>query len=186
MNVSTLTHRAQRLAPLSEARAPRRREADGSEVRGSRVGWVRLHRARPQPPEKCPNSLVPERLRERGRPQVAERFNRTINILEVLPEDQAVDYVINAYRKEAGVESFEDDVRAEVRSRSRDQATVFPCLSAVRQPGGAIVNDGFLAVSVTPGDRPRLALNQGRVEWDAVGVVVAVVVGVIEDDRGVV
>lgn len=55
--------------------------------------------------------------------QVTEQFDRTINIPDGLTEDQAVAYVIDAYRKQPGVEVSEDDVRAEVRNEMRGRET---------------------------------------------------------------
>lgn len=60
---------------------------------------------------------------EEIRRQVTEQFDRTINIPDGLIEDQAVAYVIDAYRKETGVELSEDDVRAEVRNEMGGRET---------------------------------------------------------------
>ncbi|MHA0288225.1 hypothetical protein ACXYX3_17465 [Mycobacterium sp. C3-094] len=55
--------------------------------------------------------------------QVTEQFDRTINIPDGLTEDRAVAYVIDAYRKETGVELSEDDLRAEVRNEMGGRET---------------------------------------------------------------
>lgn len=55
--------------------------------------------------------------------QVKEQFDRTIEIPDGLTEDQAVAYVIGAYRKETGVELSDADVRAEVRDEMAGRET---------------------------------------------------------------
>ena len=46
-----------------------------------------------------------------------EQFDRTINIPDGLTKDQAVEFVINAYRDETGVELEEAAVSEEVRTQ---------------------------------------------------------------------
>jgi hypothetical protein len=55
--------------------------------------------------------------------QVEGEYNRTIEIPDGLTEDQAVVYLIEAYRKETGAELPEVDVRAEVREKMAGRET---------------------------------------------------------------
>jgi hypothetical protein len=55
--------------------------------------------------------------------EVHDQLDRTINIPDGLTEDQAVAHVIDAYRKETGVELPEADVRAEVREQMEGRET---------------------------------------------------------------
>lgn len=55
--------------------------------------------------------------------QVKEQFDRRIEIPDGLTEDQAVAYVIDAYRKETGAELTDADVRAEVRKEMGGRET---------------------------------------------------------------
>ena len=52
-----------------------------------------------------------------------EQFDRSIEIPDGFTDDQAVAYVIDAYRKETGVELSDADVRAEVRQEMGGRAT---------------------------------------------------------------
>jgi hypothetical protein len=54
---------------------------------------------------------------------VEAEYNRTIEIPDGLTEDQAVDYLIEAYRRETGAELPEADVRAEVREKMDGRET---------------------------------------------------------------
>jgi hypothetical protein len=49
--------------------------------------------------------------------QVDEQFKRTVSIPEGLTEDQAVAFVINAYKEDTGVELEEAAVRESVREQ---------------------------------------------------------------------
>ena len=62
-------------------------------------------------------------IEEEIRRQVREQFDRTIEIPGGLTEDQAVAFVIEAYRSETGVELSEGDVRAEVREQMGGRET---------------------------------------------------------------
>lgn len=55
--------------------------------------------------------------------QVHEQFDRTINIPDGLAEDEAVAFVIEAYKKETGLNLDANDVRAEVRERMQGRTT---------------------------------------------------------------
>ena len=55
--------------------------------------------------------------------QVEGQLSRTIEIPDGLTEDQAVTYMIEAYRKETGVELPEADVRAEIRKEIAGRET---------------------------------------------------------------
>ncbi len=55
--------------------------------------------------------------------QVHEQLDRTINVPDGLSEDEAVAFVIDAYRKKTGLELPEVDVRAEVREQMQGRPT---------------------------------------------------------------
>lgn len=55
--------------------------------------------------------------------QVHDQLDRTVEIPNGLTEDQAVAYVIDAYRKETGVDLPLADVRAEVRKEMGGRET---------------------------------------------------------------
>lgn len=55
--------------------------------------------------------------------QVHEQFDRTINIPDGLTEDEAVAFVIEAYKKETGLKLDADDVRTGVRERMEGRTT---------------------------------------------------------------
>jgi len=57
------------------------------------------------------------------RRQVREQFDRRIEIPDGLTEDQAVAFVIEAYRNDTGVDLPEDDVRADVREQMGGRET---------------------------------------------------------------
>ncbi|RUP03030.1 MAG: hypothetical protein EKK34_22090 [Mycobacterium sp.] len=55
--------------------------------------------------------------------QAKEQLDRTIEIPDGLTEDQAVAYLIDAYRRETGVELSDADVRADVREQMGGRET---------------------------------------------------------------
>lgn len=55
--------------------------------------------------------------------QVHEQFDRTIHIPDDLTEDEAVDYLVVAYKEETGIELDAGDVRAEVREQMQGRTT---------------------------------------------------------------
>jgi hypothetical protein len=64
-----------------------------------------------------------DEIEQEIRRQARKQFGRTINISDGLTEDQAVAFVIEAYRNETGVELSDDDVRADVREEMRGRET---------------------------------------------------------------
>ena len=78
---------------------------------------------RPPLTRRCAVSSSADKIAAEIARQVEVQFDRTIEIPDGLTEDQAVAFMIDAYRKETGVELPEADVRAEVRKEMGGRAT---------------------------------------------------------------